>query len=125
MLRLDDQDLIPIGEVQKHLPVRPGGKRIHKSVVYRWALKGVRGVRLETLHIGGRVYTSLAALQQFTQRTYSVPAGRQGPGRVDDTSRSNWVGQRLELELGLKPGHLRAVAGEGTKGPRHRSGGTP
>lgn len=106
MLRLDDQDLIPIGEVHKHLPMRPGGKRIHKSVVYRWALKGVRGVRLETLHIGGRVYTSLAALQQFTQRTHPEPAGRQSQGPGDSSRRSEWVGQRLELELGLKPGSL-------------------
>ncbi|NUP96415.1 MAG: DUF1580 domain-containing protein [Planctomycetaceae bacterium] len=35
----------------------------------RWALHGVRGVRLETVRIGGSVYTSREALSRFIERT--------------------------------------------------------
>lgn len=37
------------------------GKRIHNSTAYRWALRGVRGRRLPTARIGGRLFTSEGA----------------------------------------------------------------
>lgn len=37
------------------------GRRIHNSTAYRWALRGLRGIRLPTVRIGGRLYTSESA----------------------------------------------------------------
>jgi len=45
--------------------VRPNGKRVHISAVYRWVQRGIKGVRLEAIRIGGTTYTSREALQRF------------------------------------------------------------
>jgi hypothetical protein len=42
--------------------------RPHISTLMRWALRGVKGVRLETVVIGGRRFTSLEAIQRFIAR---------------------------------------------------------
>ena len=43
----------------------PGGKRLAKATLHRWRLHGVRGVRLETILIGGLRYTSREAINRF------------------------------------------------------------
>lgn len=73
MIDLSTEKLIPVREVPKLLPPRPTGKRVHVSAVYRWIQRGVRGVRLETITIGGTTYTSTEALQRFAdQRSNSI-----------------------------------------------------
>lgn len=62
------ENLVPLRDVPRCLPARPNGKRLHISAVYRWALRGVRGVRLETVKIGGTTYTSREAIQRFSER---------------------------------------------------------
>ena len=55
-------------EAARALPLRRNGKSLHISTLCRWAKRGVRGVVLETLRIGGTRYTSLEALQRFFER---------------------------------------------------------
>lgn len=43
----------------------PGGKRLSLATLHRWRLHGVRGVRLETILIGGLRYTSSEAITRF------------------------------------------------------------
>lgn len=43
------------------------GRRKSLATLHRWRLHGVRGVRLETLLIGGIRYTSLEAIDRFIQ----------------------------------------------------------
>ena len=43
----------------------PGGKRLALATLHRWKLKGVHGVRLETILIGGMRYTSREAISRF------------------------------------------------------------
>lgn len=62
------EELVPIRDVPKRLPTKPGGKRVHISAVYRWMKKGVRGVKLDSVCIGGTRYTSVEALQRFVDR---------------------------------------------------------
>ena len=57
-----------LAEATKHLPRRRAGKRPHVATLYRWAQSGIRGVRLETLQVGGTMCTSLEALQRFFER---------------------------------------------------------
>jgi hypothetical protein len=38
---------------------------VHKSTMWRWASRGVKGVRLETIKVGGKTYTTKAALDEF------------------------------------------------------------
>lgn len=55
-------------EVAAGLPLRRGGKRVNVATLYRWASHGCRGVRLETIQIGGTKCTSQEALQRFFDR---------------------------------------------------------
>ena len=71
MIDLTQEELVPIRDVPKHLPPRPTGKRVHVSAVYRWLLRGIRGIRLESLKIGGTTYTSKEALQRFADQLSS------------------------------------------------------
>jgi len=68
MIDITSANIIPLCEVPNHLPTRPNGKKIHISAVYRWISRGVRGICLEVIRIGGRTYTSTEALQQFADR---------------------------------------------------------
>ncbi len=43
----------------------PEGTRPHLSTWWRWWRFGLRGIRLETVVIGGRRYTTAAAVQRF------------------------------------------------------------
>ena len=45
------------------------GNRIAGSTAHRWRLRGCRSVRLETILIGGRRFTSVEALQRFFDST--------------------------------------------------------
>lgn len=57
-----DEELIAVsGELPRFVQTLVGGKRVHNSTAYRWALQGVRGRRLPTVRIASRLYTSKAA----------------------------------------------------------------
>ena len=49
------------------IPGRP-----HLSTVWRWTLKGSRGVKLESFVRGGRRFTTSAAIHRFIQATTSA-----------------------------------------------------
>lgn len=52
------------------------GRRKSLATLHRWRLHGVRGIRLETLLIGGIRYTSLEAIDRFiaAQNANDAPA---------------------------------------------------
>jgi hypothetical protein len=63
-----DETIVSLTSATKMLPARRGGRRPHVSTLYRWATGGCRGVRLETLQVGGTLCTSREALQRFCDR---------------------------------------------------------
>ena len=78
MIDVASENLVPLRDVPRCLPLRPNGKRLHISAVYRWTLRGIRGVVLETVRIGGTTYTSREAIQRFSERL-TGPASVQLP----------------------------------------------
>lgn len=66
MLELNDE-LFPLTQAGRHWPLREPPS---VCTVIRWATKGVgkERVRLETIKVGGRRYTSRAALARFVAR---------------------------------------------------------
>ena len=62
------EELISLSDVPSLLPCRRGGKKPHVATIYRWASRGIRGVFLETVQIGGTRCTSRAALARFFDR---------------------------------------------------------
>lgn len=56
------EDLIRLSEFSKIFPTRP-----NPSTAWRWAKHGTRGVILETVAIGGTLYTSREAANRFLE----------------------------------------------------------
>lgn len=74
---IHEENLISLSEAAALLPGRPS-----KNSVVRWHLRGVKGVRLETVMLGGRRFTSEAALQRFAERTTAAANGETPPART-------------------------------------------
>lgn len=68
----------------------------HISTVHRWRLRGIQGIRLESIRVGGRRVTSLQALERFFARTTAAIDG-EGPRRAT-SSRQSAI-ERAEREL--------------------------
>lgn len=54
------EEFISLAEAARLIPGRP-----HLSTFYRWRTRGVNGIKLETVRIGGRRMISRSALVQF------------------------------------------------------------
>ncbi|TAJ16610.1 MAG: DUF1580 domain-containing protein [Planctomycetota bacterium] len=68
MIKLSSERLLSLTEAARRLPCRRAGRPTHPSTLRRWAVRGLRGVQLETLAVGGSLCTSLEALQRFFER---------------------------------------------------------
>ena len=106
MIDLTQEELVAIRDVPKHLPPRPTGKRVHISAVYRWLLRGIRGVRLESLKIGGTTYTSKEALQRFADRLTS-------PAQDLDTIPATTLTRKRQIDRATK--QVEAILGRSCK----------
>lgn len=109
MIQIRQETLIPLREAPRHLPCRPSGKRVHISACYRWVSTGVRGVRLDSLKLGGTTYTSLEALQRFANALTGQSRVDGAAGHEARPSRARTetaLARRLEHELNLAPGRL-------------------
>lgn len=58
---LSSETVIPLRDGAKHCPGRP-----HISTFYRWMQRSQNP--LETIKVGGRIYTSVEAIQRFAER---------------------------------------------------------
>lgn len=85
------ETLIPVLKASAHIPGRP-----HFATVWRWSTKGVRGVKLESVVVGTRRYTSEQAIQRFIEAT-TVAAGGQ-PSKVTSKQRERQI-DAAEAEL--------------------------
>lgn len=70
MIDHETESLITMTQAAKLLPGRP-----NVATLWRWRTSGIRGVRLETLRIGGRRMTSKEALSRFHERVTAAADG--------------------------------------------------
>jgi hypothetical protein len=93
------ESILSLNNAAKVLPRRRQGKKPHFSTVWRWAMKGCRGVRLETIRVGGTLCTSREALQRFFDQL-SAPDGVAVPVQPYRTPAARLRQQRqAEIEL--------------------------
>ena len=64
----------PLAEAARRLPRLRNNRPVSVSTLWRWALRGLRGVVLETALVGGVRVTSAAALRDFFARLDRRPA---------------------------------------------------
>ena len=69
MIDLQKERLFSLTEATKILPSRPNGKRFTVATLFRWAMKGMRGTKLETILVGRCRCTSWEALGRFLDAT--------------------------------------------------------
>ena len=78
MIDIVNEEMISFAKIpawcEKHL-----GHRVNRSTVHRWRLRGARGIKLETVLIGGRRYSSLEALLRFFDSTTAAEDGVDSP----------------------------------------------
>lgn len=74
---LDARELFSLAQAAKLLPGRP-----HISTLHRWRLKGVKGVKLDTVVVGGRRFVTREALERFVQATTAAANGFPLPTRT-------------------------------------------
>jgi hypothetical protein len=60
--------LVPLALAVKTLPGRRPGKAISRSTLERWRTKGVGGIVLRTVRVGGTVCTCDAWIREFIER---------------------------------------------------------
>ena len=71
MIDISSEELISLNEAAAILPRRRAGRKCAVSTLHRWRLKGIKGVCLETVKIGGVRMTSREALERFIRRVSS------------------------------------------------------
>lgn len=79
---LSDEIVITLAEAAALLP-RRRGKRVHASTLWRWARRGIAGVRLEHRRLGGQIVTSLEAIDRFGDALAQRELPARGGNRVD------------------------------------------
>lgn len=89
MIDLASETVIALKDAPAHLP-RRDGKRIAHCTIWRWAQRGLRGRKLETLKVGGMLCTSTEALQRFFESiSTGVPVARTARQRQTAIARAN------------------------------------
>ena len=113
MIDVSSESLVPIRDVPRLLPARPSGKRVHVSAVYRWVARGVRGVTLESIKIGGTSYTSMEALARFAEHL---------TGQVDKHARSTPTPKARQREIDRADQQVRALLDKQSQAGPHLAG---
>jgi len=68
MITIGTEQVVTLKDACALLPRRRRGKKPSVATLYRWATTGVRGVRLESIMVGGTRCTSIEAIQRFFDR---------------------------------------------------------
>jgi hypothetical protein len=91
---LKTETLLTITQATKHLPTRPA-----VVTVWRWINRGCRGIRLESIAIGGRRYTSVEALNRFCAATTAAAYSEEAKERARTPRQRQRASERAAAEL--------------------------
>lgn len=94
MIDTAQEELIAVRDIPKHVP----GNRPHIGTCWRWILSGTRGVKLESVLVGGRRYTSTEALERFFSATTAAASGEAIPARTPRQRQKAVANAMKELE---------------------------
>ena len=62
---MGDEELLLFSELIVVLAMKLSGRRIHRSTLHRWRSSGINGQRLDAVRIGGRWFSSMAAVSRL------------------------------------------------------------
>jgi hypothetical protein len=78
VIDLGTEEVLSLSEAARALP-SVHGKRLHPSTLWRWARKGIRGVRLDYARLGRSIVTTRAALADFATRLAAADTAPPAP----------------------------------------------
>ncbi len=65
---ITQEQLITFSELARSLPRRRSDRPVHLATIHRWRSRGLKGIRLEAVKVGGAWHCSLEAFRRFTDR---------------------------------------------------------
>jgi len=77
MIDTSAEELVSFEDAAAYLPSQP-----HRATVWRWSQRGVRGVTLESVMVGGRRFTSIEAVDRFVAAMNQKKSPRCTAGQV-------------------------------------------
>lgn len=81
---------------------RATGQHPHPSTLHRWRLRGIAGVKLSTVRVGGRRMCSVESVLQFLERVTAASDGETvGPETPRQRSRAIARAEQRAKELGV------------------------
>jgi hypothetical protein len=83
--RLLSETLVTLKDVSRRYPSSRRGRSVHLNTIRRWVFKGILGVKLCTVMVGGTVYTSEQEIERWQQAVRRKRAA-QRPRPTWDTS---------------------------------------
>ena len=93
------EQLITFAGLAKSLPRRRGDRPVHLATIHRWRSRGLKGIRLEGVRVGGAWHTSREAFRRFTERlTALVTSEEVSPPRGADHQ------SHIEADTSLRDG---------------------
>jgi hypothetical protein len=95
------ETIISIADAAKHVG-KISGKNRNRSVIFRWISRGVSGVKLEAIRIGGEIFTSKEALNDFLNRSREARTKRHSVNTANGIRRAKNPNVEAEAEeLGI------------------------
>ncbi len=90
---INADQLIELSKVPIFLEKRIG-KRLNLATVYRWRQRGIAGIYLETVLVGGKPFTSLSALNSFFQQSALAKQGKLSNATKQGIKRARLIRDR-------------------------------
>ncbi|MEQ1905755.1 MAG: DUF1580 domain-containing protein [Pirellulaceae bacterium] len=98
MIDIDTDRLIELSEVPAYLEKKTG-KRPNLATIYRWRQRGIAGIYLETVLVGGKPFTSISALNSFFTQSQLAKQGKLSNATKEGLKRARLIRERqLETE---------------------------
>jgi Protein of unknown function (DUF1580) len=93
MIDINRGELLTFTEAAKLLPGRP-----NVATLWRWRTVGCRGVKLETVLVGGKRFTSREALQRFVDATTAAGDGTESKPRTNRQREASIAAAEREMD---------------------------
>ena len=118
-LALLEKEGLTMTEAAALLPGRKPGKRLYVNTVWRWCRKGLRGVRLRSVLVGGQRLTTRQWLQEFIQAMSEArePGDASPPPVIRTPRQRQSASERAAEELKAAWKQRRRPSGEGDAPP--------
>jgi len=122
MIDTTAERLIPLRQISAAAIPGQRDKPIHRRTLQHWCLHGVRGIRLESLKVQGRRYTSIEAWNRFFQAvTEAAAATKRGRPPMVVGSRTHREVRAIREDLAWLRTSCRRRGGDGSNGKPSRS----